>query len=126
MPAAEISEATGKPVGADLRAEVSTAETQFGHLHRPVHTNTSWEAAKFEICAHRFLHVGEPGYGVAVVNDSTYGHEVTRTTRDDGGTTTTVRLSLPAPEPEGQPGGESRSSAAASVSSSEKRNSTTS
>ncbi|HEX7305351.1 alpha-mannosidase, partial [Lentzea sp.] len=78
----------------DLRAEVSTAETQFGHLHRPVHTNTSWEAAKFEICAHRFLHVGEPGYGVAVVNDSTYGHEVTRTTREDGGTTTTVRLSL--------------------------------
>ncbi|SER96235.1 alpha-mannosidase [Lentzea xinjiangensis] len=78
----------------DLRAEVSTAETQFGHLHRPVHTNTSWEAAKFEICAHRFLHVGEPGYSVAVVNDSTYGHEVTRTTRDDGGTTTTVRLSL--------------------------------
>ncbi|SDG18580.1 alpha-mannosidase [Lentzea fradiae] len=78
----------------DLRAEVSTAETQFGHLHRPVHTNTSWEAAKFEICAHRFLHVGEPGYGVAIVNDSTYGHEVTRTTREDGGTTTTVRLSL--------------------------------
>ncbi|GAB2861154.1 alpha-mannosidase [Lentzea nigeriaca] len=78
----------------DLRAEVSTAETQFGHLHRPVHTNTSWEAAKFEICAHRFLHVGEPGYGVAVVNDSTYGHEVTRTIREDGGTTTTVRLSL--------------------------------
>ncbi|MGW6445625.1 alpha-mannosidase [Lentzea sp. NPDC055074] len=78
----------------DLRAEVSTAETQFGHLHRPIHTNTSWEAAKFEICAHRYLHVGEPGYGVAVVNDSTYGHEVTRTTRDDGGTTTTVRLSL--------------------------------
>ncbi|MCX2949563.1 alpha-mannosidase [Lentzea sp. NEAU-D7] len=78
----------------DLRAEVSTAETQFGHLHRPVHANTSWEAAKFEICAHRYLHVGEPGYGVAVVNDSTYGHEVTRTTRDDGGTTTTVRLSL--------------------------------
>jgi len=29
-----------------------------------------------------------------VVNDSTYGHEVTRTTREDGGTTTTVRLSL--------------------------------
>ena len=43
--------------------------------------NTSWDAAKFEICAHRWLHVGEPGYGVAVVNDSTYGHDVTRTTR---------------------------------------------
>ncbi|TWP51231.1 alpha-mannosidase [Lentzea tibetensis] len=78
----------------DLRAEVSTAETQFGHLHRPIHTNTSWENAKFEICAHRWLHVGEPGMGVAIVNDSTYGHDVTRTTRPDGGTTTTVRLSL--------------------------------
>ena len=78
----------------DVRAEVSTAETQFGHLHRPIHVNTSWEAAKFEICAHRWLHVGEPGYGVALANDSTYGHDVTRTTRDDGGTTTTVRLSL--------------------------------
>jgi len=78
----------------DLRAEQSTAETQFGHLHRPIHTNTSWEAAKFEICAHRWLHVGEPGYGVALVNDSTYGHDVTRTTRPDGGTTTTVRVSV--------------------------------
>lgn len=29
-----------------------------------------------------------------MVNDSTYGHEVTRDVRADGGTTTTVRLSL--------------------------------
>jgi alpha-mannosidase len=29
-----------------------------------------------------------------VVNDSTYGHDVTTSIRDDGGTTTTVRLSL--------------------------------
>lgn len=78
----------------DLRAERSTSETQFGYVHRATDTNTSWEAAKFEICAHRFLHVAEPGFGVAVVNDSTYGHDVTRTVRDDGGTTTTVRLSL--------------------------------
>ena len=32
------------------------------------------------------MHVGEPGYGVAVINDSTYGHDVTRTVREDGGT----------------------------------------
>lgn len=43
---------------------------------------------------HRWVHVAEPGYGVAVINDSTYGHDVARTTREDGGTTTTVRLSL--------------------------------
>ncbi|NDL59172.1 alpha-mannosidase [Phytoactinopolyspora mesophila] len=78
----------------DVRAEVSSSETQFGHVKRATHTNTSWEAAKFEICAHRFLHVAEPGWGVALVNDSTYGHDVTRDMRDDGGTTTTVRLSL--------------------------------
>jgi alpha-mannosidase len=31
---------------------------------------------------------------VAVANDATYGHDLSRTTRPDGGTTTTVRLSL--------------------------------
>lgn len=79
----------------DVRAERSASETQFGHVFRPTHTNTSWEAAKFEICAHRWIHVAEPGYGVAVSNASTYGHDVARNVRDsDGGTTTTVRLSL--------------------------------
>ncbi|WP_393053030.1 alpha-mannosidase [Streptomyces sp. LN549] len=78
----------------DVRADHSSADIPFGHVRRPTHTNTSWDAAKFEICAHRFLHLGERGWGAAVVNDSTYGHEVTRDVRTDGGTTTTVRLSL--------------------------------
>ncbi|MEV5878938.1 glycoside hydrolase family 38 C-terminal domain-containing protein [Streptomyces sp. NPDC052101] len=80
----------------DLHAERYASETQFGHVFRPTHTNTSWEAAKFEACNHRFVHFEEPGWGVAVVNDSTYGHDVTRTVRTDGdrGTTTTVRVSL--------------------------------
>ncbi|MFF7837399.1 alpha-mannosidase [Streptomyces ossamyceticus] len=78
----------------DVRAAHSSAEIQFGHIQRPTHTNTSWEAARFEVSGHRWVHVGEPGYGVAVINDSTYGHDVSRTVREDGGTTTTVRLSL--------------------------------
>ena len=79
----------------DVRADRSASETQFGHVFRPTHLNTSWEAAKFEICAHRWIHVAEPGYGVAVSNASSYGHDVTRAVRqDDGGTTTTVRVSL--------------------------------
>ncbi|MFI6599357.1 alpha-mannosidase [Nonomuraea sp. NPDC050536] len=78
----------------DVRADHSSAEIPFGHVQRPTHTNTSWDAAKFEICAHRFLHLGERDWGAAVVNDSTYGHDVTRDVRADGGTTTTVRLSL--------------------------------
>jgi alpha-mannosidase len=78
----------------DLRAERSAAETQFGYVYRATDANTTWEAAKYEICAHRYLHVAEPGFGAALVNDSTYGHDVTRDIRADGRTTTTVRLSL--------------------------------
>jgi alpha-mannosidase len=78
----------------DVHADRAASEIQFGHVHRPTHTNTSWDAARFETCAHRWVHVGEPGYGVAVANDSTYGHDIGRTTRPEGGTTTTVRLSL--------------------------------
>ncbi|MEV4222310.1 glycoside hydrolase family 38 C-terminal domain-containing protein [Nonomuraea sp. NPDC049725] len=78
----------------DVRADRYAAETQYGHVQRPTHTNTSWEAARFEACNHRFVHVEEPGWGAAVVTASTYGHDVTRAVRDDGGTTTTVRVSL--------------------------------
>ncbi|MFD7219989.1 glycoside hydrolase family 38 C-terminal domain-containing protein [Streptomyces sp. NPDC059892] len=77
----------------DVHAERSTAEVQFGHVHRATHDNTGWDAARFEICAHRWLRVAEPGYGVAVLNDSTYGHDVTRTPHADG-LGTTVRLTL--------------------------------
>ncbi|MGW0810698.1 alpha-mannosidase [Nonomuraea sp. NPDC002799] len=73
----------------DVQAGRYASESQFGHVFRATHTNTSWEAAKFEACNHRFVHVAEPGWGVALVNDSTYGHDVTRTS-----TTTTLRVSL--------------------------------
>ncbi|WPW32159.1 glycoside hydrolase family 38 C-terminal domain-containing protein [Streptomyces atratus] len=77
----------------DVHAERSTAEIQFGHIHRPTHDNTGWDAARFEICAHRWLRVAEPGYGITLLNDSTYGHEVTRTPHASG-LGTTVRLTL--------------------------------
>ncbi len=78
----------------DVHADRIAAETQFGHLFRATHTNTSWDAARFEACQHRFVQLAEPGYGVAIANDSTYGYDVSRDTRGDGGTTTTVRFSL--------------------------------
>ncbi|MCX5385777.1 glycoside hydrolase family 38 C-terminal domain-containing protein [Streptomyces sp. NBC_00083] len=79
----------------DVHAERYASETQFGHFYRATHTNTSWESAKFEACNHRFVHLEEPGWGVALVTDSTYGHDVTRTVRpEDAGTTTTLRVSL--------------------------------
>ncbi|TFD32714.1 alpha-mannosidase [Cryobacterium cryoconiti] len=78
----------------DLHADRAASEIQFGHVYRPTHTNTSWDAARFETVAHRWVHVGEPGYGVAVANDSTYGHDIGRATDAAGRTVTTVRLSL--------------------------------
>ncbi|MDA2803843.1 alpha-mannosidase [Nocardiopsis suaedae] len=78
----------------DVRADEAASEIQFGHVRRPAHTNTSWDAARFETCAHRWIRVADPDYGHALVNDSTYGHDVTRDVRGDGGTTTAVRLSL--------------------------------
>ncbi|MGO1974586.1 MAG: alpha-mannosidase [Propionibacteriaceae bacterium] len=78
----------------DVHADRATSEIQFGHLHRPTHANTSWDSARFETVAHRWVHVAEPGYGVALANDCTYGYDITRDTRDAGGTTTTIRASL--------------------------------
>ncbi|NAZ77332.1 alpha-mannosidase [Kineococcus sp. T13] len=80
--------------GLDVHADRSASEIQFGHVFRPTHENTSWDAARFEICAHRWLHVAEAGYGVAVTNSATYGHDVTRSAVDGGRPGTTVRLSL--------------------------------
>ncbi|GGR65717.1 alpha-mannosidase [Nocardioides luteus] len=74
----------------DIRAEQTLAETQFGYHRRPTHTNTSWEAAKFETSMHRWVLAEEPGFGVALVNDSSYGFDVTRPTA----LTTELRLSL--------------------------------
>ncbi len=79
----------------DVHTDSATSEIQFGHIERATHTNTSWDAARFETVAHRWIRVAEPDFGVAVVNDSTYGHDVTRAARaSGGGTVSTVRLSL--------------------------------
>ncbi|GAD35092.1 alpha-mannosidase [Microbacterium sp. TS-1] len=77
-----------------IQAEHTAAETQFGYAKRVTHTNTSWEAAKFETSMHRFVHVAEAGFGAALVTDSTYGYDVTREADPDRDVTTTVRLSL--------------------------------
>lgn len=78
----------------DVNADRAASEIQFGHVFRSTHTNTSWDAARFETVAHRWVHVGEPGYGVAVANDSTYGYDIGRSPDGAGRSATTVRLSL--------------------------------
>jgi alpha-mannosidase len=60
------------PVAA--RSHEATFETMYGVVRRPTHRNTTWDAARFEVAAHRFADLSEPGYGVALLNDGKYGH----------------------------------------------------
>jgi alpha-mannosidase len=60
----------------DICATEAAYEIQFGHVRRATHRNTSWDVARFEVCAHRFVDLAEHGYGVALLNDCKYGHDV--------------------------------------------------
>lgn len=81
-------------VPVDVHTDRAASEIQFGHIVRPTHTNTSWDSARFETAAHRWVRVAESDFGVAVTNDSTYGHDITRHERAAGGTYSLVRLSI--------------------------------
>jgi alpha-mannosidase len=60
----------------DVRALEAHYEIQFGSVARPTHRNTTWDWARFEVCAHTWADLSEPDYGVALLNDAKYGHEV--------------------------------------------------
>ncbi|MET1005299.1 MAG: glycoside hydrolase family 38 C-terminal domain-containing protein, partial [Propionibacteriaceae bacterium] len=75
----------------DVRSPRSTAEIQFGHIERPNNENTSWDHARFEVSAHRWVQVAEAGYGIAVLTDATYGYDATSSPREGGGTITSLR-----------------------------------
>jgi alpha-mannosidase len=60
----------------DVRADNATCDVQFGSVRRPTHPTTSWDAARFEVCAHRFVDIAEPEFGVAILNNGRYGHGV--------------------------------------------------
>ena len=60
----------------DVRADTAACDVQFGVTHRPTHPSSPWDAAKFEVCAHRYVSLAEPSFGVAVLNDGRYGHSI--------------------------------------------------
>lgn len=60
----------------DVRTTYGTFDVQYGNVRRPNHWNTSWDQAKFETVAHRFADLSEYGYGVSLLNDCKYGHDV--------------------------------------------------
>ncbi len=67
-----------------LRAEFPTSifngkavfDIQYGFLERPIHRNTSWEEAKFEVCMHQYCDLADSEGGLALLNDCKYGASI--------------------------------------------------
>lgn len=51
-------------------------EIQYGHTYRANHENTSWQFAQWEICAQKWVDLSQGDWGVALLNDCKYGHDV--------------------------------------------------
>ncbi len=54
----------------------ATYEIQWGNVERPTHSNTSWDWARFETAAQKWVDLSEGNYGVSLLNDCKYGHDI--------------------------------------------------
>ncbi len=60
----------------DINATKATYEIQYGNVERETTNNHSWDTAKFETCAHKWVDLSENGVGFSMLNDCKYGHSV--------------------------------------------------
>jgi alpha-mannosidase len=60
----------------DVLSPLATYEIQWGNVQRPTHRNTSWDWARFETCAQKWVDLSEGDYGVSLLNDCKYGHDI--------------------------------------------------
>ncbi len=63
----------------NIHNDEATFDIQFGSIKRKVTKNTSWDVARFESCAQKWMDFSEGHYGISLLNDCKYGHSV-----DDG------------------------------------------
>lgn len=78
----------------DVFYNEATYDIQYGNVRRATHKNTSWDVARFEVCAHKWIDVSEPGYGVSLLNDCKYGYSV-----DENSMAITMLKSATSPNP---------------------------
>jgi alpha-mannosidase len=60
----------------EVLSPVATYEIQWGSVERPTHRNTSWDWARFEVAAQKWVDLSEGGFGVSLLNDCKYGHDI--------------------------------------------------
>ena len=60
----------------NIRCDSATFGIQYGYVKRPTHRNTSWDVARFEVPAQKYVDLSDNNRGVAILNDSKYGHKI--------------------------------------------------
>ncbi len=60
----------------DVNATEATYDIQFGNYKRPTHRNTLWDFAQFETVGHKWVDLSDNGFGLSVLNDCKYGHDI--------------------------------------------------
>ena len=60
----------------EINTSEATYEIQYGNVTRPTHNNTSWEVAAFEVCGHKWADLSEGDFGVSLLNNCKYGHDI--------------------------------------------------
>ena len=56
-----------------LRARTARFGTQFGHIDRDAHRNTSWQEAQFEVPGHDWMSLTDAAQSFAVLDDGIFG-----------------------------------------------------
>jgi alpha-mannosidase len=65
-----------------INAIEAACDIQYGKTMRPTHTNTSWDFARFEAAAHRYVDISDANGGAALLNDCKYGYHLANDTLD--------------------------------------------
>ncbi|MES1227442.1 MAG: glycoside hydrolase family 38 C-terminal domain-containing protein, partial [Armatimonadota bacterium] len=60
----------------NVHSDYASFDIQFGHVRRPTHRNTTWDLARFEVCAQKWADLSEGGHGAALINQGKYGYDV--------------------------------------------------
>ncbi len=59
-----------------IYSQKASYDIQYGYVERATHRNTSWEMAQFEVVGQRYADLSAHDYGLTLLNDSKYGHQV--------------------------------------------------
>ena len=59
-------------------SDIIKCEIQYGHINRSTVKNRLHEQAMYEFCAHKWVSMDDGARGIALLNDSKYGHSATR------------------------------------------------